>query len=138
MKIINNYSLVVVFTLFGIILCWPNYSDAAEIDHFGTNISSSDPAKCLDCHGSDTGQDSSGASNSCSDSIKNSHPINVDFPPAGKEKLFKSAVELGKAGIILNKGQITCLSCHNLQKNTPKNLVIENNKSKLCLTCHNL
>ena len=72
----------------------------------------------------------------CSDGIQKSHPVNREYPPVGKKKLFNKASFIKKNGINLSAGKITCLSCHNLKNDLAKHLAVDNIRSKLCLTCH--
>ena len=111
---------------------------ASEIDHHGSTINATDSTECLDCHTDDNDQKLDSTSNSCTSSKNNSHPVKVDFPPADKKKLFKSAEDAKKSGIRFNNGKITCLSCHDLKKDSPKHLIIQNKNSKLCFACHKM
>jgi len=94
-----------------------------SVDHHGTVVDSDSPAEtCINCHDG---------------SLEHtSHPIFKHYPPPGKEKEYASAAEVQAKGIRLVRGQVVCISCHDLRKPEPQHLVISSAKSELCLICH--
>ncbi len=102
---------------------------AQLLQHHGHAVDSENPAICLSCH---EGKTASGRRVCAAPS---SHPVFIDYPQSTEE--FKDADGLAAAGIRLQNGQVTCISCHNLQHRESRyHLAVENTRSRLCLTCH--
>jgi len=51
-------------------------------------------------------------------------------------KIKKGFRDISSSKIILVKGRVTCISCHNPYKEENKRLVMSNEGGRLCLTCH--
>jgi len=122
-KMMFGFSLLVAVSL--------SQGCAMKVMHFGERVTHVVATECLSCHGPDQG-----AKVVCSDGVTASHPVYLDYPPAGKEKSFHGAEEIEAAGLRLEKGQISCISCHDLQSTNEKYLAVDNRGSRLCLTCH--
>ena len=100
---------------------------AAEVSHNVMMVESEgSAADCLKCHGK-------------SSSVR-SHKILVVYPPPGRGKAFKPLADVLKAGIKLENGMVTCISCHNLLNSNKNHFAVETNNSgyaqKLCYACH--
>lgn len=110
---------------------------AEEISHHGDIVDSEGSATdCLHCH--------DGLTATAIKSLTTigrffcNHPINRDYPPAGMAEAYQPLEQITGAGIKLLKGQVTCISCHNL-KNTDKfHLAVPLDKSDLCFSCHKI
>jgi len=66
------------------------------------------------------------------------HPVNRDYPPAGKSDFYKPVDQVTGAGIKLLHGQVTCISCHNLKNLEKPHLAVPLDKSDLCFSCHKI
>ena len=108
---------------------------AEEILHHGDLVDSEGSAyDCLSCH-----------DGLIAASIKLStkigiyfcnHPVNRDYPPVDKSDSYLPIEQLTGAGIKLLKGQVTCISCHNLKNPEKSHLAVPLDKSDLCFNCH--
>ena len=104
-------------------LALPVTSCIAPVTHHGMRVDADLPAEiCVTCH--------DGAAK------HTSHPIFNDYPPPGKETEYASAAEVQAKGIRLVRGQVVCISCHDLRKPGPQHLVISSEKDELCFCCH--
>lgn len=101
----------------------PMSSFGEPVEHHGMTVNADSPAEvCVTCHDG---------------SLEHtSHPIFKYYPPPGKESEYASAAEVQAKGIKLVRGQVVCISCHDLRKPGPQHLVISSAKSELCLICH--
>jgi len=64
------------------------------------------------------------------------HPVNRDYPPAGKIDAYKPEEQVTSAGIKLVNGQVSCISCHNLNNREKYQLAVPLDNSNLCFSCH--
>jgi predicted CXXCH cytochrome family protein len=64
------------------------------------------------------------------------HPIGIEYP--ARLKGYRSASQVGAAGIPLPEGRIECVSCHDPhnERGEAAMLVMSNRRSALCLACH--
>lgn len=118
---------------FGVIL--PRVLHAEQIPHHGRMVEADAPARdCLSCH------DGAGAPNIPTCTVRcvvtDSHSIEKNYPPAGKERLYAPLAAVQAKGIKIVAGKITCISCHNLRSKDRYLLVMDNAGSRLCLACH--
>jgi len=108
------------------ILCFDSSALLAEeIDHHGKKVYVHDGAACLQCH---------------EDMKDHSHPNITPYPPLNmeNEKKYPPVEELAKAGLTIQNGRITCITCHDISNPEPYHPVRGmEGKSKLCLVCHN-
>jgi predicted CXXCH cytochrome family protein len=51
-------------------------------------------------------------------------------------RVKKGFHDISHSKIVLVRGKITCISCHNPYKNEDKKLVVSNKGNRLCSTCH--
>nr|MBF0223655.1 cytochrome C [Desulfobulbaceae bacterium] len=106
--------------------------------HHGFLLDAADSQACVECHYG-TGDLGVGPGlKKCSADLERSHPVNMAYPPAGKDKLFNSAAFIREKGLELTDGKMICLSCHNLRRGLAKHLAVTNSGSQLCLTCHRM
>ncbi len=100
--------------------------------------------RCLTCHDGVSAQDTlygtggSGGHASFSDKGRN-HPIGVPF----RKNRIKSGMKLRTESVLpatirLPKGQVSCVSCHNLYNTKQKRLSVPIEGSALCFSCHDM
>lgn len=63
----------------------------------------------------------------------NNHPVMHRYPPSGREASFAPVAQILAAGAVLEDGNITCLSCHDLTKPAPH---LVKSGEGLCFICH--
>lgn len=100
--------------------CWLALSGAARAErilHHGLEVESEGADKCLACHDGAVGPNITPCTNSCAVGSAASHPVARSYPPPGKEAGYRPLAEVVRAGVRLQEGKITCLSCHDLTKN---------------------
>lgn len=136
MVLYKRLSIVLMGCLLGICCNPPMTVAGMNVDHHGLTVDSDDPQACLECHDGTIGPNVDTRVKGCSDGILSSHPVNMVYPPAGKEKSFNSASFIEQEGLELANGKVTCLSCHNLKKDFARHLAVSNIRSQLCLICH--
>ena len=108
---------------FMILLFSSNTLLAEEVTHQGEKVNVNDIGACLQCH---------------EDMGDHSHPVMIPYPPKNKKKEYPPVSEVTKAGIKLQDGKITCITCHDLNNPEPYHpLQGMIGTSKLCLACHN-
>ncbi len=98
--------------------------------------------QCLGCHdGVNASNTTNRHASKSSISIggnRGEHPIGVRYQRQRSRKQYVSLrhpSQLPKE-ILLPKGQVSCISCHDLYAPTPARLVIPIEKSALCFACH--
>lgn len=109
---------------------------AELLDHHGTQADSEGTAAyCLSCHDGSAAKKVRVCTTNCT--IK-SHKFLVKYPPAGREKEFATQEAVLAAGIKLEDGMVTCISCHNLGNPLKYHFAVDNEKfaQKLCYACH--
>lgn len=81
---------------------------------------------CLKCHGESLHKpDRVHFGNYCM--------LGAQYPPSGREREFAAPAEIAGSGAMLEEGQVTCLSCHDLTKASPH---VIRQGFKLCSVCH--
>ena len=110
---------------------------AAEVYHHGQTVESEgSAADCMSCHdGSKELRPGKGKI-----SPVRSHKVMIRYPPPGRGNAFKPLHEVLAAGMKLENGMVTCISCHDLNNQNKNHLAVETNTSgyaqKLCYVCH--
>jgi len=110
---------------------------AEELHHYGSMVDSEgSTADCMKCHdGSRELRPGKGKI-----APVRSHKVLVKYPPPGRGNAFKPLAEVLAAGIKLENGMLTCISCHDLNNPNKNHLAVETNTSgyaqKLCYSCH--
>ena len=89
------------------------------IDHQGNEVDIHDAKSCFSCH---------------DDMKDHSHPVMIDYPPAGNG--YASAADVAGSGLKLVDGKVTCITCHDLTNTETAHLAKTMNNSQLCLACH--
>lgn len=119
-----------------IVVCFlSSGTNAVEtVDHHGQNVLADDSRLCISCHDGAVGPYVRFCIVKCD--ITKGHVVFRSYPPPGKEREFQPAAVAKTRGIIFERGQVTCISCHDIRKARPKHLVTDNWKSSLCLSCH--
>jgi len=109
---------------------------AELIDHHNTQADSEGSADyCLTCHNASGGGQIRMCSTICTITA---HKFLVQYPPPGREKEFATTSSVLAAGIKLENGMITCISCHDLHNPSKYHFAIDKQgfAQKLCLSCH--
>ena len=110
---------------------------AEEILHYGVSVDSEGNAYgCVACH--DGLLATPIKLSTKTGNYLCTHPVNRDYPPATKADDYLPVEELTKAGIKLLKGQVSCISCHNLKNPEKPHLAVPLDKSNLCFNCHKI
>lgn len=123
-------------------ICGLISSDLAQVRHHGTllAIELDRPEKCFTCHDGISGANVNICSMVCIGKKIRICPPKItayfDYPPKGKEKEFHPASELEKAGLLVFRGQLTCLSCHNMVNQEKFHLRVSRNQKMMCRLCH--
>lgn len=108
---------------------------AADILHHGTMVNGAgSTADCLICH--DGTRDVPGRKGKITP--VRSHKVLVPYPPPGRARAFYPLQTVLAAGIRLENGRITCISCHDLNNGKRNQLAIDTTEyaQKLCYVCH--
>ncbi len=116
----RSFITITIYPLLFSLIC-SQTATAGEIDHHGKKVDIYTPDICLSCHEL---------------SEEHSHPVNISYPPVGKEKKYGRVSDVQKAGITIVNGKIDCISCHDLNNPDKGHLVVTRNDTFLCLTCH--
>ncbi len=80
-------------------------------------------ADCMECHVFETTRH---------------HPSGIPYPPPGKDERFTPVRQLAAKGITVRGGELTCLTCHELENSERWHLPMGMNQSALCLACHQI
>lgn len=90
---------------------------------------------CLSCHDGSGGKKVRVCTTNCT---INSHKFLVKYPPPGREKEFAPLHEVQTAGIKLENGMVTCISCHDLKNQQKYHFAIDTGSfaQKVCYACH--
>lgn len=100
------------------------------LEHHGMTADSEGSADyCLACHDGKTAKRAS---------TINSHKFLIKYPPAGKEKNYATQQAALAAGVRLENGMVTCISCHDLRNPLKYHYAIDTTPfaKKLCYACH--
>lgn len=97
---------------------------------------------CLSCHDGTLAPDSFVNAERPASAIitpaANGHPIDMAYPASGRTRRGQVLVGAGLLDrrLRLDRGQVTCGTCHSLYSTQPSLLVMSNHSSQLCLSCH--
>lgn len=66
------------------------------------------------------------------------HKSLFTYPPSGREKEFAPLQAVLEAGVKLENGMVTCISCHDLKNQEKYQFAIDTTPfaQKLCYACH--
>lgn len=110
--------------------------------HFGELVDNeSGSADCLACHDGTIakGVEFQNWSHQSSSNPLSSHPVEVTYPSEWSGKSFAPSSEIGKSGIRLIDGKVSCISCHDLRLQKRDYLLpVTMNHSGLCFACHQI
>lgn len=125
------------------------YASIVKVSLEGNNIGEMDrfSVQCLQCHDGihatgrlirlrdgETGHRNRGAS--ANDPVHGGHPIGMDYASFSLRKKTLIPITQLSDDIVLVKGKVGCLSCHNPLNSEGKHLNVAMNESRLCLSCH--
>ncbi len=112
--------------------------NADELSHHGKTVNSEgSAADCLTCHDGSNQFQRKGMI-----SPARSHKFLIKYPPPVSSRgiTFKPLREVLSAGMKLENGMVTCISCHDLSNQEKNHLAFETNTTgfaqKLCYMCH--
>lgn len=99
-----------------------------------------DSRRCLQCH---DGVNATDAINTTAwnrhgnrfGNITTNHPVGVTYPPRAKRDDYRPASSLPEQ-IQLPRGQVSCVSCHDLYARDQHRLAVPMDGSQLCFSCH--
>jgi nitrate/TMAO reductase-like tetraheme cytochrome c subunit len=133
----NRYSLLNIFIItalstaaLSLVLLF-----AADLSHHGMFVNSEgNAAECLQCHdGSKENQRRKGKITPI-----RSHKVLIKYPPPGRGRAFNPLNQVLAAGMKLENGMVTCISCHDLNNQNKNHLAVDTTEyaRKLCYVCH--
>ena len=102
--------------------------------HHGRRIDTITGKLCISCHDGAIGPHVLYCTHQCDGT--QGHTIFKKYPPKGREREFIPLSVAKTKGIVFERGQVTCVSCHNLRNPDRYHLAVDNAKSGLCLSCH--
>ncbi len=109
---------------------------AGQVQHHGLTVESeASYGECLACHDGVLAPSVS----PCLATVcffRGPHPVARSYPPPEKPEQFASRLEAERLGIRFPKGQIDCISCHDLYIAERPHLRLGTNGSGLCFACH--
>lgn len=116
-----------------VVLTWSIIAAAEPVQHHGYVVNAmGNSRECLACHdGSMAKAVSSCLNGRCP--VGGSHPVDTPYPPAGHGGEYVPTIS---GNIKLLNGQVTCISCHNLQNPKPSHPSVDLATTNLCLNCH--
>jgi hypothetical protein len=124
--------LAVGVVLFALLLRKPR---AETVSHHGDMVEANGSATdCILCHDGTISTAVPSCTVRCS--FGGSHSILKPYPPPGKEMFYVPIEQVTAAGIVLDNGRVTCISCHNLRNGNRYHLSVDNAGSRLCFVCH--
>ena len=133
MKTAVLVSIMVVVTLVAGPLLQNSYAE--QVDHHGLKADSEASLEiCVSCHDGSVSNNVPFCSAKCA--FNTPHAVLKNYPPVGERKKYAPTSVILSKGIRLVNGQITCISCHDLNNPAKYHLVVENQNSRLCLICH--
>lgn len=116
--------------LAGMLLLIPLCAPSVFAERIGHHDVTADPdstaRECLSCH--------DGMIGPCN--FKGPHSQLPAYPPAGKEHEYAPAASLAAAGIRLEDGKLTCITCHDLRNTGARHLIKAGQGSGICGMCH--
>jgi hypothetical protein len=96
------------------------------IHHDVTADPDSTARECLSCHDGTVGK--------CN--FQGPHSSLPKYPPKGKEREYAPVASLQTAGVRLESGKMTCISCHNLRHTGTYHLNKGRYGNEICGICH--
>ncbi|RJQ20034.1 MAG: hypothetical protein C4560_05540 [Nitrospiraceae bacterium] len=123
-------AVLVMVSLGGVFL----YAD--QLEHHGMTVDSEGSAAyCLTCHDGSAAPKISVCSTTCAVAV---HKTLINYPPAGRKKEFAPLEAVLRAGLKLENGMITCITCHDLKNMNKYHFAIDTTRfaRKLCYVCH--
>jgi len=129
-------NIIAGFALAAVTGCFlPSVASAELVSHHSLTVDADAPAlTCIGCHDGTMGPAVTFCTVRCD--FKSEHVILKHYPPHGKETLYAPTAVIVAKGIRLEKGKVTCRSCHNLRNSAKNHLVMSNAGSQLCRVCH--
>jgi hypothetical protein len=109
---------------------------AIEVDHHGSpGDTDGTAAYCLSCHDGSGGKKIMVCSTACLH--PNTHKMLIPYPPPAK-KGFATLEAVLAAGLKLEEGMITCITCHDLTNPLRHHFAVDATPyaQKLCYVCH--
>lgn len=100
---------------------------AERISHHDVTADPDSTAReCLSCHDGTIGP--------CN--FKGPHAGLPAYPPKGKERDYAPVAAIKAAGVRLENGKLTCISCHDLRNSGARHLIKPRQGSEICGMCH--
>lgn len=132
----KSAAITVVSVLLGVALCGPLAGvSAQQAGHYGGNIpDNGDPVNCIVCHDGLIASPAHFCTVECG--FVAPHSILKEYPPRLRQDAYAPLETLKDKGIRLFNGKVSCVSCHDLNKNDKNHLIMDNSRSALCLSCH--
>lgn len=107
---------------------------AEQVGHHGKTVEAEGTAEsCLFCHDGSLARNVTYCTIKCD--YRTSHSIMKKYPPRGQEASYASLAEVTAKGVRIVNGMVTCISCHDLKKQTRRHLVLDEN-GRHCAICH--
>ncbi len=130
MKIFSSVSFVIL----PVALLAAAPAIAEQVGHHGYTVEEKGTTEsCLSCHDGSIGRNVMVCTVKCD--YRTSHPIEKRYPPSGKVAYFASLAQVTARGVRIVNGKVTCISCHDLKKQTAHHLVLDEN-GRNCEICH--
>lgn len=132
----KSAAATVVSMLLGVALCGPLAGVAAQqAGHYGAIIADDgNPVNCIICHDGQIASPAHFCTVECGFTAP--HSILKDYPPRSLQDAYAPLEALKERGIRLFNGKVSCVSCHDLNRDDTYHLIMDNSRSALCLTCH--
>lgn len=134
MKKLFFFTTATVFALF-ILATAPLCEEMVE--HHDNAVDNDGTADdCLFCHDGKTAKSAPVCTTPMCD--VNAHKFLIKYPPPGRTKDFAPLETVQAAGIKLENGLITCITCHDLRNPLKYHFAIDGQPyaKKLCYVCH--
>jgi hypothetical protein len=120
----------------GLLALWLVPALAVEVEHHGVTADTEGTAAyCLTCHDGSAGKKIVVCSTPCLN--PNTHKMLIPYPPPGKRGYATLEAVLA-AGLNLEEGMITCITCHDLTNPLRHHFAVDATPyaQKLCYLCH--
>lgn len=127
-------SVVILVLAAAVITLIGNAGTDEKVSHHGVFVDAGNSKLCISCHDGTISHNVRFCTANCD--VAREHSIFRTYPPKGKEREFVPANIVRARGIVIENGQVTCISCHNIKSPGRFHLAMSNTKSQLCLACH--